>query len=216
MARFQVDNIVQTIEHLLKAAGQPSATLSRGGNNNNQIIQTPVLTLEERNTEAYEQKQQEQLRADKLAAADDISMNDDMNDGTLLSKEEDLSEFLHDEEEDSGQEVLVIPDPNQSTISLESRRKRLGGLFYHKRKQFLNAATIISRGRVEAEKSIKSERKFLHGIEKLARFWTLRTLNTDVNSTKGVSMNPFQTGLSAGSISSYPSIMIDYRLGTRK
>lgn len=223
MARYQIDNIVQICDHLLKASAtqrNPASTV------------TPMLTLVERNTEVQDAKLKEQIQADKdrlrsdaeaAASAPNATDEDRAALESLLAKDEEEAEFFQDEDGmvDGGDEVLVVPDQGDAAISMETRRKRLGTLLLHKRRQYQSATSVLQRGRAELAASIDGDRKFLTGVGHLAQYWTLRTIQTDQathtqTTQKGPLFNPYQNGLPAGTTSPYPNLMIDYRIGARQ
>ena len=250
MARYQVDNIVHTIEQLLRGVGQRGMAQAP-----QQQQQPPVLTLAERNTEVYMQKMQEQAALQKdqqsmdkeaaaaAAANGDIHMTDapkqQASDDAPLSAEDELAEFLHDEdaEDGAGDEVSTIADPLESIaggVSLATRRNRLGTLLMLKRRQYTQAKDVLMSGIEQLRASIESERKYLEGVGELAKYWTVRTVPNDAAAAvhlpstsaaaaahaaqqgKGPLLNPYQAGLPAGFTTAYPSLMIDYRIGTRE
>ena len=265
MARYQVDNIVNTIEQLLKGAGQRGMAAGAAQQMPGQPPQPPVLTLAERNSELYEQRMREQaallkdqqsLDKEAAAAAAAATASDAMSDentrpggedggGPPLSAEDELAEFLHDEDAEdgggAGDEVSTILDPSDQLVGgvdLATRRNRLGALLMQKRSQYTKARDVLLRGLDEMKAAIAGERKFLQGVGELAKYWTLRTVPTDntpplhlpataaaaaqaaavaaQQGKGGPPINPYQHGLPAGSTTAYPSLMIDYRLGTRQ
>lgn len=266
MARYQVDNIVNTIEQLLKGAGQRGMAAGAAQQVPGQPPQPPVLTLAERNSELYEQRMREQaallkdqqsLDKEAAAAAAAAAASDAMSDentrpggedgggGPPLSAEDELAEFLHDEDAEdgggAGDEVSTILDPSDQLVGgvdLATRRNRLGALLMQKRSQYTKARDVLLRGLDEMKAAIAGERKFLQGVGELAKYWTLRTVPTDntpplhlpataaaaaqaaalaaQQGKGGPPINPYQHGLPAGSTTAYPSLMIDYRLGTRQ
>lgn len=252
-ARYQVDNIVLTIDQLLKGAGQRGLVLPSGASIHNANA-PPVLTLAERNTEVYLQKINEQHanakeqaaleKADAAAAAaaaaggtDDSSMLDSATAGESKATDDELlAEFLRDGEDDDDL-VSMVSDPLEAAmpgggVSLQTRRNRLGTLLIMKRRQYARATNIFADAAKDMRTRIESERRFLEGVGQIARYWTVRTVpNTDAagsvpppstSSRSGAQQqaqpqplaNPFQPGLPAGSTTPYPSLMVDYRLGT--
>ena len=249
-ARYQVDNIVLTIDQLLKGAGQRGLVLPSGASIHNANA-PPVLTLAERNTEFFLQKIKEQHanareqaaieKADAAAAAaaagGDDSMLDAAADGSNPTDDELLAEFLRDGEDDDDL-VSMVSDPLEAAmpgggVSLQTRRNRLGTLLVMKRRQYNRATNIFKDAAKDMRTRIESERRFLEGVGQIARYWTVRTVpNPEAagsatppsasSSRSGAQQppqpqalsNPFQPGLPAGSTTPYPSLMVDYRLGT--
>jgi hypothetical protein len=219
-ARYQIDNMINICEQLLRGSG--------GGRNN---AAPPMLALAEKNTELQDLKVKEQLqlhkdqqRAEREAAAAS-TMSDEARAALEAdaARDEEEAEYAHDEDEDAGEEALVVPDPGDATISLDTRRKRLGTLLMHKRRQYTAATDVLHRGREQLRKSIEGERNFLHGVSHLAKYWTIRTIQNDPSAPvnpqappKGPPFNPYQNGLPAGATSAYPSMLIDYRIGARQ
>ncbi len=110
-----------------------------------------------------------------------------------------------------------------------------------KRRQYTSARDVFTRGMQSVRRSIDSERRYLSGLGQLAKYWTVRTVPSDIAASmpvpagssaasasaaaaaaqggvalvKGAPLiNPFQLGLPAGSTSPFPAIMMDYRIGT--
>ena len=226
MAKYQIDNIIAICDQLLRGsipvrAGMPSPA-------------APMLTLTERNTELVDAKTREQLQADRdrlrsereqaLQTTTDPDQRAAIE--AQLAKDDEETEYFQDDDGGLGEsdEVLVVPDQGDATISIETRRKRLGTLLMHKRRQYAAATAVLQRGRDELARSIDGERRFLKGVAHIAQYWTLRTIQSDVNGTnvnpqvppKGPLFNPYQNGLPAGGTSPYPSMVIDYRIGARQ
>jgi hypothetical protein len=251
MSKFQLDNIVQTIEHLLRteghrgvlaAGGVPSAVAAQQ--------QPPVLGLSERNTEMFERKmhqdaamQSEQQRLEREHAAAGAMRDDGGESEVPPTEEEELASFLAGDELDdpsgpsgaaaTGDEARMVLDASDAQVggvSLAARRNRLGALLMMKRRQYTDAASVFARGVQSVRRSIDSDRRFLEGVRHLARYWTVRTVPADVAAATHLPasmaaaqhaqgrgaplLNPHQLGLTAGAISPYPCLMIDYRIGT--
>jgi uncharacterized protein YjiS (DUF1127 family) len=205
MARYQVDNIVQTIEQILRTAGHKGVLAQAGGAAaQQQQQQPPVLGISERNLDGYEQKlrseaalQSEQRRLDRengIATAAHAMSDDTAAPSAIESEEsaqEALAEFMHGDDLDElgrsggggGDDVRMLLDPSDQLlggVSLATRRNRLGTLVMLKRRQYTSARDIFLQGMSSVRKSIESERKFLHGVGELAKSWTIRTVPADV------------------------------------